>query len=42
MNAREAAAILRSVERLEREQRRAEAEKRARAAAAQNVDWQDW
>ena len=42
MNAREAAAILRSVERLEREQRRAEAEKRARAGAAQNADWQDW
>lgn len=42
MNAREAAAILRSVERLEREQRRAEAEKRARAGAAQDVDWQDW
>ncbi|MEP7009324.1 MAG: hypothetical protein ABJC13_03280 [Acidobacteriota bacterium] len=42
MNAREAAAILRSVERLEREQRRAEAQKRARAAAAQDVDWQDW
>ncbi|HEV7672231.1 MAG TPA: hypothetical protein VGS22_27245 [Thermoanaerobaculia bacterium] len=42
MNAREAAVILRSVERLEREQRRAEAERRARAAAAQDVDWQDW
>ena len=42
MNAREAAAILRSVERLEREQRRAEAEKRARAGAAQDSDWQDW
>lgn len=42
MNAREAAAILRSVERLEREQRRAEAEKRARVGAAQDVDWQDW
>ena len=42
MNAREAAAILRSVERLERQQRRAEAEQRARAGAAQNVDWQDW
>ncbi|HXU32900.1 MAG TPA: tetratricopeptide repeat protein [Thermoanaerobaculia bacterium] len=42
MNAREAAAILRSVERLERQQRRAEAEKRARAGAAQDVDWQDW
>ncbi len=42
MNAREAGAILRSVERLERQQRRAEAEQRARAGAAQNVDWQDW
>jgi tetratricopeptide (TPR) repeat protein len=42
MNAREAAAILRSVERLERQQRRAEAEQRARAGAAQDVDWQDW
>ncbi len=42
MNAREAAAILRSVERLEREQRRLAAEQRARATSEQDVDWQDW
>ncbi|HXU45183.1 MAG TPA: tetratricopeptide repeat protein [Thermoanaerobaculia bacterium] len=42
MSAQEAAQILRAVENLERKQRRAAAEQKARAAGSAAKDWQDW